>query len=237
MRATECIILAGGLGTRMAPLPDNVPKVLRAVGGKPLLEHIVAQLSAEGIRRFVIGVGYGAEYIEEWASAKSEYGDLVIVNSGLRVDRLIRLRTCAEVVRTESAIVTYGDGLGDISLDDLHDSHERANVPLTITLAPLRCQFGVADLRPDGLIEAFREKPRLDEVLVNIGYMLFSSIADVLGVKAMSLETEVLPKLAHDGTLGGYVHRGYWRNVDTLADLRNAQADAERGVGPWLTEY
>lgn len=234
---TECIILAGGKGTRMAHLEGGFPKVMHPVNNRPVLEHLVARLATQGMKRFVIGVGNGAEYVEEWASKSSQYGQLVLVNSGPQATRYARLQECMRALIDESALVTYGDGLADVSINALQRTHHAANVPVTITLAPLSCQFGVAELGSGGLIEAFHEKPRLDKILVNIGFMWFTSIADVLDVAAASLERQILPELADRGALGGYVHHGYWRNVDTPADLRSARADAERGIGPWLSAF
>jgi glucose-1-phosphate cytidylyltransferase len=231
---TECIILAGGKGTRMARLEDGFPKVMNPVNSRPFLEHVIANLATQGVNRFVVGVGHGADYVEEWASKHSRYGTLVLVNSGPQATRYARLQACIRELIDESVLVTYGDGLADVSVSTLRRTHVAANVPVTITVAPLSCQFGVAELSSEGLIEAFYEKPRLDKVLVNIGYMWFSSIADVLDAAAASLEKQILPELADQGALGGYVHYGYWRNMDTPADLKSARADAERGIGPWL---
>jgi glucose-1-phosphate cytidylyltransferase len=249
------VLLAGGLGTRLAEETDRLPKPMVEIGGRPMLWHIMKTYERAGLRHFVVALGYKGEAVKRffidhrWRSAdltvhtgtgEVEVRDgadddwrVDLVETGLTTNtggRLLRLR---DWLPDDEFCLTYGDGLCTVDLAQLiafHRSHGRA---ATVTAIRPPSRFGGLILDGDSVTE-FTEKPQIGEGWINGGYMVLSrSVLDRIGGDDASLESDVLEELAAEDQLRAYRHEGFWQPMDTLRDVRLLQDLWDRGVAPW----
>lgn len=232
------------------------PKPLVEIGGKPILWHIMKNLSTQGITDFIILTGYkgemirryfldlramnndftisyGQDRIEYHNDKQEEEWTVTVLETGTHTLTAGRLAYAKPHIKTPTFLLTYGDGLADIALPHLLNSHSKQGLPFTITVAVPSSRFGVVQLSPRGLVETFIEKPKGSEN-VNIGFMLLSSeIFEYLDADE-PLETGPLPRLASGGLLGAYVHSGFFHPMDTVRDQQELEALWKSGKAPWV---
>ena len=253
----KAVLLAGGLGTRMREETEFRPKPMVEVGGRPVLWHIMKTLASQGISDFVILTGYKGDvirrYFHDYESLNldftvqlgqnssityhgvhSEDGwKVTVLDTGatsLTGERLLKARDHLDGSRF---IVTYGDGLADISLPKLLRTHELSGSVVTLSMARPNSRFGVLETDAAGRITNFVEKARGSE-LVNIGYMIAEpELFDFLE-PGQALEDVPLRKLAHDGKLSGYLHEGFWQPMDTQRELELLNQLWHSGRAPWV---
>ena len=251
----KAVLLAGGLGTRMREETEYRPKPMVEIGDKPILWHIMRNLSLHGINDFVIASGYKSEVINRyfrestsWTNEKSEVSDTEVFSgsgdeSGWRVTvaftgdhtatggRVTRLRP---LLGDEAFFVTYGDGLADVDVTRLVDMHRESNRLATLTAVQPTSRFGLMDIDPDGRVTHFREKPKMKD-WVSIGYFVFEpAVLDYL-VAEGGLEEEGLTRLAADGQLSAYRHEGFWQPMDTYREFKVLEELWDSGAAPWKT--
>src|SRR5206468_3873698 len=149
-------------------------KPLIPIGGRPLLEHLIRYLESEGIRKFVLCIGYKAELMEEFARNLATESEIVCVNSGdaSMTDRILDARPHAG----ERVLVCYGDTLANVDIESLCALHKQSKAPATITVYPLKVPFGIVDVGESGKVRRFAEKPELP-YWINIGFFLFDNRA------------------------------------------------------------
>jgi glucose-1-phosphate cytidylyltransferase len=221
MRDVTAILLCGGKGERLRPLTESVPKPLVPLRGKPLLEHLLTYLHAEGFRRFVLCVGYKAEMVEAFlAEHRLPGAETVCVNSGERAsitDRLFDARAHVP----ERALVCYGDTLANVDFTELRRTHVDAGLDATLTVHPLQSPFGIVEVTEDGRVTGFSEKPVLPH-WINIGFLLCEPAA-LARLRRGSDMPDYLAKLAADRRLGVHRHRGRHLTVNTEKDRGEAE--------------
>ena len=221
----KVLILCGGRGTR---LNGERPKPLVEVGGRPILEHVIAIYAGQGFRDFLLLTGHGGEAVAEWAARDSR---LECVDTGLDTPTGGRVDAVRDRLR-EPFCLTYADGVADIDLAGLRQHHERSGALATMTVVRPELPFGVAAIE-DGRVTGFREKPRAEQ-WVNGGFFVMEPAAlDYLGSNTV-LEREPLERLAADGALAAYRHEGFWRCLDTPKDAAVLEQECARGA-PWLS--
>ncbi|MGZ6791306.1 MAG: sugar phosphate nucleotidyltransferase [Mycobacteriales bacterium] len=229
------VVLCGGRGTRAWPLTEDVPKPLLPVGDRPALEHLVEVYRRQGVRRFVLSVGYRGDLVAAWAAdAGPRLGvELTCVDTGEDAETGDRVQRVGDRVG-ERFFATYGDGLGDVDLAALLAAHTAAGVLATVTTVPLPSQYGTLDLGPGDLVLGFREKPVLDGHWINAGFFVFDRqvLQDWPGP---DLERDVLPALAARGELLAHRHAGFWKSMDTQKDVAALTELAAGGGAPWLS--
>jgi glucose-1-phosphate cytidylyltransferase len=251
----KVVVLAGGLGTRLAEETDIRPKPMVEIGGRPILWHILKHYSHHGLDDFFIALGYRGEFIKRF------FVDYATLMGSIRVDlstgvatpyerarenwsihlietgadtgtggRVRRLRTWLD---GETFMLTYGDGVCDLDLNALlafHRSHGRV-ATLTAVRPPSR--FGAMEFDGD-VVRAFTEKPQAGEGWINGGFMVLGpEIFEYLPDDACSLETDALEALASKGEVMGYRHPGFWQCMDTLRDKRHLEAMWQTDTAPW----
>lgn len=228
----KTLILCGGKGTRAYPHTVSVPKPLLEVAGSPVLLHVMEVFAAQGFTDFVLAAGYKRELIEEFVASLTRGWSVEVLDTGEDTN------TGGRVVRSSDRLgdrffVTYADGLGDVDLRALAAFHEAHGGAATLTSVPLPSQYGTIDLDGDGRVRRFREKPRLDDHLINAGFFVFDRRALDL-FAGDDLERDVLPALGAAGELFAYRHQGFWKSMDTYKDALELSALCEKGSAPWL---
>jgi glucose-1-phosphate cytidylyltransferase len=227
-------ILCGGKGARMRESGERVPKPLVEVGGRPILWHVMSLYAGQGLRRFLLLLGHGAERIEAFAAALPDDWEVTCLDTGLETPTGGRVARAAAHLRPDTFCLTYADGLADIDLRALLSRHRDHGRAATMTLVRPRNPWGVARLERDGRIDGFVEKPPL-ESWVNGGFMVMEARALDYVSPDDDLERESLGALAADGELYAYRHEGFWDCMDTFKDTLLLNELWERGEAPWQT--
>jgi len=252
----KAVILAGGLGTRLAEETSVRPKPMVEIGGRPVLWHILKTYSAHGINDFIICCGYKGNVIKEYFAnyfiqhsdvtfdlknnvqivhnQRAEKWKVTLVDTGEFSQTGGRLRRVANYLKDEEAFCfTYGDGVGDIDVTALikfHKSHGK-DATLTATYPPGR--FGALKIEDDRITD-FVEKPRGDGSLINGGYFVLSpKVIDRIENDKSIWEDVPLKGLAKDDQLMAYRHEGFWQPMDTLRDKQQLEHLWEEGNAPW----
>lgn len=234
MTAVPAVILCGGRGTRAHPLTADVPKPLLPAGEHPVLRHVLDVFARQGHTRFVLAAGFRADAVAEYAASLPAGWDVTVVDTGLDTGTGERLRRCRRLLPGRF-LATYGDGVGNVDLAALLDRHASAGGRATVTVVPLRSQYGTLDLDDVDRVVAFREKPVLPDHWINAGFLVLEQAA-FEPWPGDDLERDVLPALAGAGELYVYRHPGSWMSVDTHKDLLEMQRLAREGESaPWLS--
>jgi glucose-1-phosphate cytidylyltransferase len=234
----KTLVLCGGKGTRAYPHTVDLPKPLLEVAGRPILRHVMEIYASQGITDFVLAAGFRTDLIEAFASELPRPWDVEVVDTGLDTNTGGRVARCRERLG-DTFFLTYGDGLGDVDLRATLEFHRSHAGSATVTVVPLRSQYGTIEAEPSGRVERFVEKPLLLDHWINAGFF----VVDVAAFDIAwgdDLERQALPALGAAGELFAYRHTGFWRSMDTYKDALELTAvceDGERGPegrAPWL---
>jgi glucose-1-phosphate cytidylyltransferase len=227
----EVVILCGGKGTRSYPFTEYFPKVLMPVGGTPIVVHLTRLYAAQGVKRFVLAAGHRQEMLRDYFDGRFQQWDISIIDTGADSDTGERIRRCAPYL-SQTFFATYGDGLGDVDVNELLRFHKRTGGLATLTSVPLRSQFGLVISDTAGLVTDFKEKPIIQEHWINAGFFVFEkSVFDVWD--GQNLETEVLPNIARTKRLHTYRHYGFWKSMDTSKDQQELEHIFATQNAPW----
>ncbi|WP_221091158.1 glucose-1-phosphate cytidylyltransferase [Deinococcus aquaedulcis] len=252
----KAVILAGGLGTRLAEETSIKPKPMVEIGGKPMLWHIMNIYAAGGIKEFIIALGYKGEVIKEYflnfyaldndITVDLSDGSVAIqhrnqtdwkvhlIDTGLTSQtggRFGRLRHL--FAEDETFMATYGDGLANIDVAQLRAFHEAHGKQATVTTARPPARFGGVVFEGERVAE-FTEKPQVGEGWVNAGYfVLHRRVLDLITDDSTIWEHEPLEQLARSGELMAYRHEGFWQPMDTLREKVMLHEMWESGQAPW----
>ena len=218
-KSVTALILCGGKGERLRPLTESMPKPLVHVKGRPILSYLLDHIRKFGITDIVIAAGFKAEKIEAFFRDNYRGLAVTIFDSG-DVDIVERIKACAPHLRGDF-ILFYGDTLADVDLDKLQEFHLGHGAKATITLYPLKSQFGLATLDGNGNVTRFEEKPTLDR-WINIGNFYYAN--EVLSwMQDFSSYAEFLEFLGREKKLKGFKHEGVHITVNTFRELEDAE--------------
>jgi len=223
------LIIAGGEGERLRPHTYDRPKNMVPVAGRPIVDHQLDWLRAGGVSDAVMLCGYKAEVLQKHLGDGSRLG--LRVHYSHEDEPLGRggalKRGFALVPKSEELVVACnGDILTGQAIGEMIAYHREKSAAATVMLTPLRSPYGVVDVLDDGRIESFREKPELP-YWINAGIYVLSREFFSLLPDIGDHETTTFPQLASEGKLFGYKSSAYWRPVDSIKDL----SEAERELG------
>jgi glucose-1-phosphate cytidylyltransferase len=252
---TKVVLLAGGMGTRLAEETGVRPKPMVEIGGRPLLVHIMSLYAHHGFREFLVATGYKGEQIKQY------FRDFFVQNSDFVVDLAKgaietlkkpqldwrigvidtgkdtmtggRLKRLEPQLSDGPFLATYGDGVADLDVKKLVDFHRGHGKVATITAVRPPSRFGGLEL--DGSrVARFSEKPQTGEGWINGGFFVFEpAVFDYLKDDATILEREPLERLATDGQLMAFRHEGFWQPMDTLREKQLLETLFASGKAPW----
>ena len=256
MTNMQVVILAGGLGTRLAEETDRIPKPMVSIGSKPILWHIMKSYAVYGLKEFVICGGYKVSSIIEYFvnyrqhssnlsidigrnevtyhNESQEDWKVTIIDTGERTLTGGRLKRVREYLNPgQPFCMTYGDGLSDVNLAEVIAHHKTGGFEATLTAVRPPARFG-ATIIENGRITKFSEKPLSGEGHINGGFFVLNhSVFDLIEGDETVWEHGPLETLVQRGTLGAYVHDGFWQPMDTLRDRRYLEQLWESGSAPW----
>jgi len=230
----DVVILCGGRGTRLQEHTQSIPKPLVEIGGEPIVWHVIQIYAAQGLRRFVLCTGYKGELIAEYVASKQWPPGVEVrcVDTGQDTPTGGRIRQAGELLGERAFCATYADGVADIDIPRLIESHRAHGDLGTVTVVRPELQFGIADLDGEGRIKGFHEKPR-SEHWVNGGFFCFEHGALGYMAEDSVLEREPLERLASVGQLHAYRHDGFWECMDTYKDAVQLNDIWAAGGAPW----
>jgi glucose-1-phosphate cytidylyltransferase len=254
----KAVILAGGLGTRIAEETGVKPKPMVEIGGRPILWHVMKGLAAAGgIDEFVICLGYRGYVIKEWFAnyylhasdvtfdlagnsmevhqETAEPWRVTLIDTGEETATAGRLKRVLRYVDGDEFLFTYGDGVTDLDVRALVEYHRSHGALATVTAVQPPGRWGTLAL-DDDRVESFHEKPSGDGAWINGGYFVLSPrVGDYIDGDSTVWEEEPVERLAREGELRAFRHGGFWRAMDTVRD-RNALEELWRsGRAPWRT--
>lgn len=254
----KVVLLAGGLGTRISEESQFKPKPMIEIGGKPILWHIMKEYSFYGYNEFVICAGYKQQIIKEWFAdyflfnsdvtfdyslgksnvvVHNQHCDpwkITVVDTGLNTMTGGRIKRIQPYIGNETFFMTYGDGVCDVDIKKLLEFHQKHGKIATLTAVMLEQQKGVLDIDGKNAVKSFREKSQNDGAPINAGYMVLNpEIFDYIDGDQTIFERDPLERLASEGQLMSYMHRGFWQCMDTKREMDILEQMYEKGNAPW----
>jgi len=252
----KVVILAGGLGTRLAEETYLRPKPMVEIGGRPILWHILKIYGSQGFNEFVICCGHKGYVIKEYFANyylhmsdvtfdftdrnrleihnhNSEPWKVTLVDTGELTQTGGRIRRIKPYVPDHNFLLTYGDGVANVDLKRLLEHHRACQRKATLTAVQPPGRYGALHLE-EASVKYFQEKPDGDNAWINGGFFVLNSeVFDMIEGDQTSWEVDVLPRLAADGELTACFHRGFWQPMDTLRDRTRLEELWASGQAPW----
>jgi glucose-1-phosphate cytidylyltransferase len=253
----KVVILAGGLGTRISEETENKPKPMVLIDDKPILWHLMNIFSVQGYNEFVLALGYRGDVIKRWLLDLNDLsGDIEIstvekkvrhigeikklswkvsaLETGLNTQTGGRIARCMKVFPKERVLVTYGDGLANVNINELLLFHESHGKKATVTAVRPPARFGHMEF--DGnIVKHFGEKNQSDAGWINGGFFILEpEVAEYVLGDHEPFESGALPKLVDEGELMAYYHKDFWQPMDTLREKQDLAKLASLPIPPWL---
>lgn len=254
----KCVLLAGGFGTRISEESHLKPKPMLEIGGQPILWHIMKVYSSYGVNEFIICAGYKQNVIKEYFANYSlhrsdvtfdfsnggsmtvhnnvsEPWKVSVVDTGLNTMTGGRIKAVRDYIGNEPFFMTYGDGVSDVNIAELLRFHQSHGKIATLTAVQPNVRFGMLELTQDNQITAFREKEIEDSGWINGGFMVLQpEIFDYIEGPSTVFEKQPLERLAAEGQLMAYQHKGFWQCMDTLREKNKLEELLASDKAPWV---
>lgn len=251
----KVVILAGGFGTRLSEYTDSIPKPMVQVGGRPLIWHIMQHYAKFGHTEFVIALGYKAEVIRdyflnfnslnsdftvdladgsiEWINSSAPNWKVTLVDTGLDSLTGTRLKKLAPHLEGNRFMLTYGDGVANVDIEELLSFHNKHGRQVTMTAVRPSARFGELDIDA-GQVKSFEEKPQLHSGWINGGFFVMEpGFLNYIPDENVMLERSPFNSATADGELMAFEHQGFWQCMDTKRDMDGLQALWDSGIAPW----
>jgi glucose-1-phosphate cytidylyltransferase len=254
----KVVIFAGGLGTRLMEETEARPKPMVEIGGKPILWHIMKIYEAYGFNEFIICLGYKGYMIKEYFmhyfmhnsdvtinletngieihEARGERFKVTLIDTGVNTKTAGRLKRIRKHVEGETFMLTYGDGLTDLNINDLLEFHKKSGRIATLTSIQPAGRFGSLDIEDNGFVKNFVEKPKGDGFWINGGFFVLEpEVFNYLPNESDDImwEEEPLTSLADSGQLSALKYMGFWKCMDHLRDKMELEKLWSTNSPPW----
>ena len=256
----KVVILAGGYGTRIRDVAEDIPKPMIPIGPYPILWHIMKTYSKFGITDFIICLGYRGQAIKDFFlnyeaftrditlslgdQGKTVYHNshdehnwnITLADTGLRSMTGSRISRIKKYLNDDDFMITYGDGVSDIDIQKLMDYHKSHNKLLTVSGVRPPGRFGEMDSNSNGQVLAFNEKPQAHAGRISGGYFVASNkLFDYLDDdENLVFEEEPIRKIVKDQELMMYKHDGFWQPMDTSREFQLLNSLYDSGKAPWI---
>jgi len=254
----KVVILCGGMGTRIKEETEFKPKPMVKIGDKPIIWHIMKIYAHYGYKDFILALGYKGEMIKEYFyhypimnndftinlgnknklqihnENNAEDWNITLVDTGKDALKGARLKRVQRFIDDDTFMMTYGDGVADIDIDELVSFHKNHRRLATVTGVFPKMRFGELFTREDGSVN-FCEKPNNAPNMISGGFFVFNrAIFDYLEDKdSCDLEYGPLENIAQNGQLMVYKHRGFWHCMDNIRDMESLNKIWASGKAPW----
>lgn len=249
-------IFAGGFGTRLSEETTIRPKPMVEVGGQPILWHIMKMYAHHGFKEFVILGGYKVDYIRnyflnyrgnqtdytidlktgrtDWLQSMNEDWKVTILDTGIDTMTGGRLKKAMPLLSDAPFFLTYGDGVSDINITALLDTHRASNCWCTLTAVTQPGRYGALQLNQNSYhVLGFREKAATDGGLINGGFFVCEpEVLELIDSNQTTWENEPMERMVELGKLGYFHHHGYWQSMDSLRDRMVLEEAWAKGA-PW----
>jgi glucose-1-phosphate cytidylyltransferase len=253
----KTLLLAGGFGTRLSEETGIRPKPMVEIGGKPILWHIMKMYSKYGFNEFVVLLGYKGYFIKEYFANyflhqsdvtidiangemvvhnnSSEPWKITLLDTGINSMTGGRVKRAQSFIGNESFMLTYGDGLSDINIEELVKFHKAHGRAMTMTSAQPDARFGALNIEKNNKVTNFQEKPIGEGGWINAGFFVCEpKVFDYITEGDSTIfEQGPLQNLAKDGEIFTYKHKGFWKPMDTLRDKQKLQKLWQDEKAPW----
>lgn len=241
----KLVILAGGYGSRLGEVTNIIPKPMVEIGGKPILWHIMKIYSYYGIKEFIVCVGYKSNVIKDYFlhynSRNNDFtieigsGDIefhnnhdeidwkvTVVDTGIDTLKGARLKKIEKYLDSDINLLTYGDGLSNININELVKFHNKLNKTITISGVRPPARFGELISNGD-IVTSFEEKAQTSQGIINGGYMVFNKklLNYLTEDENCDLEYGLFEELAKNEDIAVYKHNGLWACMDNERDVYN----------------
>jgi glucose-1-phosphate cytidylyltransferase len=230
----KVVILAGGFGTRISEETETKPKPMVLLDDKPILWHVMNIYASQGYSDFTIAAGYLGEVIHDWVENLDTPWEINTLDTGLKTQTAGRIRRAFDFLGEDECMVTYGDGLGNVNVNELLDFHRHQGRLATVTAVRPPARFGVLH-STNGVVTDFGEKKQADAGWINGGFFVIKrAVLEYIDFDSDLFESTTLPKLVSKKQLSAYHHNGFWRPMDTLREKRELAELAVARKPPWL---
>ena len=251
----KVLILSGGFGTRLSEHTEIIPKPMVTIGGKPIIWHIMKTYASFGHKNFYLALGYKAEVIKEYflnyRSLNSDFtvnllnGDIqphvledidwrvTMINTGMNSMTGGRIKRMKSYINNKTFMLTYGDGVSNINIDDLLKFHKSHGKMVTVSAVHPNARFGELEIN-DNKVISFQEKPQTKTGWINGGYFVIEpEFLELIEGDNSMLEKEPLEKAAALGELMAFQHDGFWQCMDTKRDRDYLEDLWQSNSAPW----
>ena len=252
----KVVILAGGMGTRLSEETDVRPKPMVEIGGKPILWHIMKLYSHYGYNDFIICLGYKGYIIKEffanyylhqsdikvdlennnieYYNSKAEPWKISLVDTGTQTMTGGRIKRIQEYIDNETFMLTYGDGVANINIEELLKFHNSHGKHVTMTAIQPSGKFGAIDIDDTNMVASFQEKPKGDGSWINGGFFVLEpEIFDYIESDKTPWEREPLEKLSAENQVYTFKHKGFWQCMDTLFNKLSLEKLWQENKAEW----
>ncbi|WP_276359553.1 glucose-1-phosphate cytidylyltransferase [Daejeonella sp. H1SJ63] len=255
----DVVILCGGKGTRLSEETVSKPKPMVEIGGKPILWHIMKTYSSFGHKKFILALGYKANFIKEYfynlrisasdftlkmtpdqdplfynSMPESDW-EITFVDTGEETLKGARVKLVEKYIESDDFLLTYGDGLSNVNINDLINFHLSNKKIATVTAVHPPSRFGELELN-GSIVTNFQEKPQMATGYINGGFFVFNKkIMDYLTEdENCDLEFGALQTLSNEGQLHAHLHDGFWQCMDNVRERDYLDNLVRSNKAPWI---
>tara|TARA_A100001011_G_C14278589_1_gene830487 strand:- start:1097 stop:1795 length:699 start_codon:yes stop_codon:yes gene_type:complete len=230
----KVVILAGGFGTRLSEYTESIPKPMVPIGNKPMIEHIMNIYASYGHKEFYIALGYKGEVIKEYFKKIKNEWKIHLIDTGADTYTGGRLKRLKQYLSNETFLLTYGDGLSSIDINELIKFHQEHKKIITISAVRPPARFGSLSLKGSDVVK-FKEKTQLGESWINGGYFVVNpEFFQFLKDDKTVLESEPLEKVTNLKEIKAFRHEGFWQCMDHKLDKDTLDQMILQKKAPWI---